>query len=85
MDDRLRHHLCATYRLTPVEAERLHEEFLAWHHHTLADYARLRHGELKRRGWKNEQIFATIIDETADRRFAATPLTPRQLRRLIYG
>ena len=49
------------------------------------DFVRRRHVELKRRGLTNDQIFAVIGAELATRRFAAQPLSARQLRRLVYG
>jgi hypothetical protein len=85
MDERFLNHLCSTYQLTPQDAQRLHEEFLSWHGTTLLAFANRRHAELKRRGWKNDRIFVQIVSEIAKRRFAADPLTIRQLRRRIYG
>jgi len=51
----------------------------------LPDYVRRRHAELQDRGLSNDRIFAVLGAELSTRRFAAPPLTPRQLRRMIYG
>jgi hypothetical protein len=44
-----------------------------------------RHGELRAEGLRNEAIYERIREEVRQRRFAAPPLTPRQVRRIIYG
>ena len=41
--------------------------------------------QLKTYGAKNDEIFARIAAELADRVVAAPALTERQLRRLVYG
>ena len=41
--------------------------------------------ELKTYGARNDEIFARIAAELADRVVAAPELTERQLRRLVYG
>ena len=85
MDPRFRQHLAATFNLEEAACERLVAEVLDHHGQTLAEFVRLRHGELKRRGLKNEDIYQAILAEAAERRFAAEPLSVRQLRRIIYG
>lgn len=49
------------------------------------DYVRRRHAELQAVGLTNERIFVVLAGELGARRFAAPPLTSRQLRRMIYG
>ncbi len=49
------------------------------------EFVRRRHAELKRRGHTNDRIFAALGAEVRARRFAAQPLSERQLRRLVYG
>ncbi|MEY4550347.1 MAG: hypothetical protein RL685_6542, partial [Pseudomonadota bacterium] len=40
---------------------------------------------LQARGVRNPQIFDTIAEELGKLRFTAPALTPRQIRRRIYG
>jgi len=77
-DDDLVAHLVRSTPLTPNEAARVVAEVVAY-------YVRRRHAELKRRGLTNDRIFDEITAELAARRFAAPPLSVRQLRRLVYG
>jgi hypothetical protein len=45
-----------------------------------------RHRELKEtEAQRNDTIYRRIAEEVAARPFACTPLTERQIRRLIYG
>jgi hypothetical protein len=44
-----------------------------------------RHRELQKQGWSNPEIFARVSVEIASRRFRAPDLSPRQIRRIIYG
>lgn len=84
-DPRLVRHVVATTGLEPTEATRLIDDVLAFHHETVEDYVRRRHGELKLRGAKNADIFTLLRDELAERLVAAPDLSERQLRRMIYG
>ena len=85
MDPQFRRHLAETYRLSEADVERVAEEFLAHQAQTLEEFVQQRHSLLKRRGLKNEAIFASILAEVGQQRFAAAPLTLRQIRRIIYG
>ena len=78
-------HLVRSSPLTEGEAERVVAEVLAWFREPVADFVRRRHRELSDRGFTNDRIFAAVAAELADRRYPAPPLTPRQLRRLVYG
>lgn len=49
------------------------------------EYIAERHRELQSRGVRNPQIFETIAEELGQLRFTAPALTPRQIRRRIYG
>ena len=84
-DDDLVAHLVRSTPLTPNEAARVVAEVVAYYGEVLPDYVRRRHAELKRRGLTNDRIFDEIAAEIAARRFAAPPLSTRQLRRLVYG
>ena len=61
------------------------DDLVAYYGESVPDYVRRRHAELKRRGLTNDRIFDEITAELAARRFAAPPLSVRQLRRLVYG
>lgn len=78
-------HLTQTSLLTPDTAERLIGDVLAHQHETVEQFVARRHGELVFQGFKNEQIFARLVEELPTRRFAAPKLSVRQVRRLIYG
>ena len=84
-DDDLVAHLVRSTPLTPNEAARVVAEVVAYYGEAVPDYVRRRHAELKRRGLTNDRIFDEITAELAARRFAAPPLSVRQLRRLVYG
>lgn len=78
-------HLEGTLGLGRSAAARVIDEVLAYFHETVDQFVLRRHGELQAESQKNEEIFEQIIAELGNRRFAAPPLSPRQLRRLIYG
>ena len=84
-DDDLVAHLGRSTPLTPNEAARVVAEVVAYYGEAVPDFVRRRHAELKRRGLTNDRIFDEITAELAARRFAAPPLSVRQLRRLVYG
>ena len=84
-DDDLVAHLVRSTPLTPNEAARVVAEVVAYYGEAVPDYVRRRHAELKHRGLTNDRIFDEITTELAARRFAAPPLSVRQLRRLVYG
>ena len=84
-DDDLVAHLVRSTPLTPNEAARVVAEVVAYYGEAVPDYVRRRHAELKHRGLTNDRIFDEITAELAARRFAAPPLSLRQLRRLVYG
>lgn len=77
--------VAASTGLSPAEAERVVEDVVAFHREPVADYVRRRHAQLRTYGAKNDEIFARLAEELADRVVAAPALTERQLRRLIYG
>jgi hypothetical protein len=83
--DDLLGHLVRTTSLGPGTAGRLVEEFLEFFSESIEEFVARRHRELQAEGLRNDEIFARIADEMSARRFAAPPLTERQIRRLIYG
>lgn len=83
--DELCGHLERTSRLTRREATRVVNEVMAYFSESAEEFVTRRHAELQREDKKNAAIFEQIATEVQARRFAAPPLTHRQIRRLIYG
>ena len=83
--EHLRTHLLQVTDLDPAGADKVIAEVLACLSETVDTFVQRRHAELQREGLRNDQIFTRLHEEVAQRRFAAPPLTDRQLRRLIYG
>jgi hypothetical protein len=71
--------------LSPGESARVIADVVAYHREDATTYVRRRHARLQARGLKNDEIFARIRGELAERVVAAPPYTERQLRRLVYG
>jgi hypothetical protein len=78
-------HLVRSTPLSPGEAARVVEEVVGYFSEPVEDYVRRRHGELRRRGMRNEQIFEVVRAELATRRVRPPALSIRQLRRMVYG
>jgi hypothetical protein len=78
-------HLARSTPLSTSEASRVVAEVVDYFAESVPEFVRRRHDELKRRGLSNDLIFAAIGAELPTRRFAALPMTPRQLRRMVYG
>lgn len=85
MDHRHRRILLASCNLSGAELERLYADFLSLNDQQYADWVQDRHRELQRQGLDNETIYRQIARELPQRRFAAPPLSLRQIRRIIYG
>ena len=89
--DELAAFLSRSTRLEPEEARRVLREVVAvLAAETVEQFVVRRHRELKADYLpgallRNEAIYRRIAQEVAQRPFAATPLTERQIRRLIYG
>jgi hypothetical protein len=78
-------HLARTTALGPSEAARVVADVLAYFSESTEEYVRRRHGELQAKGLTNERIFERIALELPQRRVRAAALSPRQLRRTVYG
>ena len=86
IDSALVSYLSTTSAMTPDAARRCIQEVLAYYGESLETFVQRRHRELQLDGeLKNEAIYEQIIGETQTRRFAVTPLSTRQVRRMIYG
>lgn len=77
--------IAASTGLSEAEACRVVQDVLAFHAEPVEDYVRRRHAHLKTYGARNDEIFARLAEELADRVVAAPGLTERQLRRIVYG
>lgn len=81
----------ATQRLQVVlglsahSAGRALAELLDYFDREVDEHIRSRHAELQRAGLKNPDIYAIIASELGELRFKAPKLSPRQIRRRIYG
>ena len=71
--------------LAPAQAQRAVLETLDCLGQGVDEYIAGRHRELQERGIRNPAIFETIARELQSLRFAAPPLSARQIRRRIYG
>ena len=71
--------------LAPAQAERAVSETLDCLGQGVDEYIADRHRELQGRGVRNPAIYDTIARELRSLRFAAPALSPRQIRRRIYG
>ncbi len=78
-------YLVRTSRLSAPEAARVVSEVLEFLAETPEAFIRRRHLALQAQGLANDEIFAQLAGELARLRFRAAPLTPRQIRRIIYG
>jgi hypothetical protein len=78
-------HLERTTRLSRAEAERVVAEVLDYFSESLEGFVTRRHAELQAEELKNAEIFARILSEARQRRFAAPALSERQVRRMVYG
>ena len=86
VDEALIRYLSGTSALSPDAARRCVQEVLAYYAESIEAFVVRRHRELQHEGQlKNDGIYERIIHEAAARRFAVAPLSPRQVRRMIYG
>ena len=81
----LRLHVTQNFGIEPAAFERLFEAFAAYFDVSLEEFVRRRHLELQKAGARNETIYAALLAEARDMRFAERGLTERRIRRLIYG
>jgi len=85
VDPRLVSRLHSAYGIDASLAERIVEDVLLSYADTQEEWIRSRHIRLQGQGLGNEEIFRRIAQEVGQRRFAARPLSLRQIRRIIYG
>jgi hypothetical protein len=85
LDPGRRRYLEDKYELDPDELASFLDELMAFSDETIEDFVRRRHEELRREGLRNEAIYRRIAAEALDGRFRASPLSLRQVRRILYG
>jgi hypothetical protein len=78
-------YLAASTGLPPATAVRVIADVVSYFSETTEEFVRRRHGELRHRQYKNDEIWPMIAAELAQRRFAAPDVSDRQLRRIVYG
>jgi hypothetical protein len=66
-------------------ASRVVADIVAYFGQTVEEYVTSRHGDLKSRNRRNDDIWPVITAELQDRRFRAPEVSERQLRRMVYG
>ena len=77
-------HVVATTGLPPATAARVISDVIGYFAESAEQFVRRRHAELRAR-YKNDEIWSLLTAELAGRPVAAPPVTPRQLRRIVYG
>ncbi len=87
MDDleALINHLVQTTRLDRDEAYRVVREVTAYCSETAEEFVVRRHLELQADRLTNAVIFERLSREIEARRFRVSPLSARQMRRIVYG
>ena len=83
--DELVAHVAATTGLADSDAARVVADVVGYFGEDLHTFVRRRHRELRARGVHNDEAYRVIQAEVGRRRFAAAPLSERQVRRLVYG
>lgn len=84
LDDLLAH-LARLSRASDGELEKVLRETLDYFSETVEQFVARRHAELQAEELRNDAIWERLGDELRTRRFAAPPLSTRQIRRLVYG
>jgi hypothetical protein len=85
VDAELISRVSASTGLLPGEAARVVADIIGWYQEPVEVYVRRRHAHLRKYGKRNNEIFAVIGAELAERLVAAPALSERQLRRIVYG
>ncbi len=83
--DDLLAHLARISRGDGSELDKVVRETLDYFSETVEQFVARRHAELQAEDLRNDAIWERIGAELRSRRFAAPPLTARQIRRLVYG
>jgi hypothetical protein len=78
-------YLAASTGLPQSTVVRVIADVTTYFNETIEEFIRRRHAELQQRQRKNDEIWPLIAAELDQRRFAASRLSERQLRRIVYG
>jgi hypothetical protein len=79
-------HVARSTGLDDATASRVVADVMAYFGQTVEEYVVQRHGDLKGRNRKNDEIWPLIMGELKTRRFkAGDELSERKLRRIVYG
>ncbi|MGH3281522.1 MAG: hypothetical protein ACRDNW_20625 [Trebonia sp.] len=78
-------HVARSTGLDEATASRVVADVMTYFAQTVEEYVRHRHAHLKSRRLKNDAIWPLIVGELDTRRFKASELSERQLRRMVYG
>ena len=78
-------HVARSTGLDEATASRVVADVMAYFGQTVEEYVVQRHGNLKSRNRKNDEIWPLIMVELRTRRFKADGLSERKLRRMVYG
>ncbi len=78
-------HLVRTTHLPAGVARRVVDDVVAYFGEPVEAVVRRRHRELQAAGLANAEIYDRIAAELAARPVAAPSLSPRQIRRVVYG
>src|ERR1700752_4379404 len=78
-------HVARSTGLDEATASRVVADVMAYFGQTVEEDVIQRHEALKSRNRKNDDIWPPMRDERGARRFRASELSERQLRRMIYG
>jgi hypothetical protein len=78
-------HLVRTTHLPAGVARRVIDDVVAYFAEPVEAVVRRRHRELQAAGLANPAIYDRIATELAARPVAAPSLSPRQIRRIVYG
>jgi hypothetical protein len=78
-------HVARSTGLDEATASRVVADVMAYFGQTVEEYVVQRHGNLKSRNRKNDEIWPLIMGELRTRRFKADGLSERKLRRMVYG
>lgn len=78
-------HVAMSTGLDEATATRVVADVMAYFGQTVEQYVVKRHQDLRSRNRKNDDIWPQIAAELRSRRFSASDLSERQLRRIVYG
>ncbi len=85
VDENFRSYLLSSYPLDEDVLDHILEDLGGYFSRDIPSFICFRHQQLQKEGFRNSEIFKKIQNEMAEQRFAAAPLSLRQIRRIIYG